>query len=83
MMEGQSPTDSLLRSRLLEKGNVVGHLFSCAQYNAKKKSVTFWMCEDIFEKFKDHHVSLVRTDGWICIGHTGIRLREAEPLRGN
>ena len=74
---GSNPELYSLRNDLIEKGDDVGHLFSCAQYNAKTELISFYMCEDIFEKFKDYYFSIVRTDKWTCLEQKDHRLAEA------
>eukprot|EP00979_Chaetoceros_neogracilis_P002717 scaffold441_cov225-Chaetoceros_neogracile.AAC.2 len=66
-----------LRYDLLRQGNRVGHLFSCAGYNAVTNVISFCMCEAIFEEYRDYFLSIVRTDGWHCVNHPAIRLGEA------
>ena len=66
-----------LRDDLLKKGNHIGHLFSSTQYNLKARKLSFDMCEDVFGKYKDYHLSLVRTDSWQCVDHPKIFLKDA------
>ena len=67
-----------LRDDLLSKGKDVGHLFSCAQYNAKLHSLSFYMCTDMFKEFNNYHLTIVRTDSWKGVNHNPVRLRDAE-----
>ena len=79
MMMGRRK-QSKLRHALLDRGDNVGHLFSCVMYNARDKCATFWMCEDVFERYKSFHFSLIRTDGWFRSDHSSIRLGDAERI---
>ena len=63
MMSNQTQ-ESKLRRALLDKGQSTGHLFSCVQFDKRDNSISFWMCEDIFEKYASHQISIIRTDGW-------------------
>eukprot|EP00978_Attheya_sp_CCMP212_P006485 scaffold14886_cov44-Attheya_sp.AAC.3 len=78
---------SKLRQALLKNGSHAGHLFSCVDFRDSPSdasdnncTLTFWMCQDVYEKHKDHHFSLVRTDGWFRLDHDSIRLSDAKPL---
>ena len=79
MMTGRKEK-SKLRHALLKRGDNVGHLFSCVMYNARDKCATFWMCEDVFERYKSFHFSLIRTDGWFRSDHSSIRLGDAKRI---
>ncbi len=57
------------RDSLLKKGESVGHLFSTGRYNFKACELSFTLCEDIFEKYGDYYVTLVRTDCWGTVNH--------------
>ena len=69
-----------LREALLKKGDVVGHLLSTTRYNIKKHQLSFTMCNDIYEKWGEYFVSIVRTDCWGTVKHERIRLKEARKV---
>ena len=54
---------SKLRKALLDQGSAIGHVFSCVKWDIKTQKVSFWMCDDLFNKFKDYSFVLIRTDG--------------------
>jgi tetratricopeptide (TPR) repeat protein len=68
---------SKLRKALVDTGDKVGHVFSCAAWNLHEKTMTFWMCDHIFEEYKSYCFSMIRTDGWCRISHGKIQLRDA------
>jgi tetratricopeptide (TPR) repeat protein len=79
LQEGTLPKiRSKLRKALVDTGDKVGHVFSCAAWNLHKKTMTFWMCDDIFEEYKSYCFSMIRTDGWCRISHGEIQLGDAE-----
>jgi len=63
-MEQFRNPDTKFRTDLLENGDRVGHLFSCAEYDQNTNLLTFDMCEDTFQRFGDHFASIVLTDSW-------------------
>lgn len=82
MMFGNSSPKPLedLREALLKKGDVVGHLLSTTRYNIKKHQLSFTMCNDIYEKWGEYFVSIVRTDCWGTVKHERIRLKEGRKV---
>lgn len=78
MPPGMSKKKSKLRKDLLDRGSAIGHIFSCMEWNIKTGTVTFWLCDDLFEQFKDYTFSLIRTDGWFKIPHRVVRLGDAK-----
>ncbi len=78
LMFGRGPKPLVdLRESLLRKGESVGHLFSTGRYNFKSGELSFTLCEDIFKKYGDYYLSLVRTDCWGTINHDVVKLNEA------
>jgi hypothetical protein len=77
MLEGKKMTPSKLRKDLLSSGDQIGHIFSSIKWDLPTQTVSFWMCDDIFQKFKDYHFSLIRTDGWYCLPHGAVKLGDA------
>jgi hypothetical protein len=71
----RSKVRSKLRQALVDTGDKVGHVFSCATWNLHKKTMTFWMCNDIFEEYKSYCFWIIRTDGWCRISHGEIQLK--------
>lgn len=76
-MPGQSKP-SKLRRDLLSSGDEIGHVFSCMNWDLSNQTASFWMCEDVFEKFSAYHFRLIRTDGWFCLPHGDAKLGDAK-----
>lgn len=71
---------SKLRQALLSSGSKIGHVFSSMKWNLKTQTVSFWMCDDVFEKLKTHYFKLIRTDGWFILPHGDVKLEDAERM---
>ena len=79
MMAGPSEKGAELRNDIIKKGDSVGHLFSCVEYNKNTSMMTFDMCEDIFQKFGDYFFSIILTDSWKVVKENPcLRLSEAK-----
>lgn len=74
--------DSEVRTSLLANGDRTGHVFSCVVYNSRQESIVFWMCDDDFEKYRSHYLSVIRTDVWLRLPHQSVRLRDGERIQG-
>jgi len=72
-------TNIKFRKDLLENGDRVGHLFSCAEDNQKTNRLLFDMCEDTFQTFGDHFLSIVLTGSWKVVKQTP-RLRFSDSM---
>ena len=72
---------SKLRKALLDSGDAVGHVFSCMKWNLETQTASFWMCEDMFEKFKNYAFTLIRTDGWFQMPHSHVILADATQVQ--
>jgi len=77
-MPGSQKKPSKLRRDLLSSGDEIGHVFSCMNWDLANQTASFWMCEDVFEKFSDYHFRLIRTDGWFCLPHGDAKLGDAK-----
>lgn len=66
------PKPSKMRQDILGRGSKVGHVFSSCKWDYEQKSLEFWMCEDSFGAYQDHHVSLIRTDSWMRLCTTRL-----------
>ena len=69
---------SKLRKALLDSGDSIGHVFSCMQWNLETQTASFWMCDDLFVKFKNYAFTLIRTDGWFQMPHSDVILGDAK-----
>ena len=78
-MPGQNKP-SKLRRDLLSSGDEIGHVFSCMKWDLSNQTASFWMCEDVFEKFSAYHFRLIRTDGWFCLPHRAVKLGDAKRI---
>lgn len=72
-----STKTSELRQALLSSGDDIGHVFSCMEWDLDTQTVTFWMCDDLFDKFKSYHFKLIRVDGWFTLPHDEALLGDA------
>ena len=77
-MPGMNKKTSKLRKALLESGDMIGHVFSCMQWDLRNQIASFWMCDDMFQKYKNYSFSIIRTDGWFQIPHEEVRLSSAK-----
>jgi len=73
----QQNKTSKLRKALLQSGDEIGHVFSSVQWNLEETTASFWMCDSVFEKYKDYGFTLIRTDSWYCLGHDDVKLGNA------
>lgn len=78
-MPGQKKS-SKLRRDLLSSGDEIGHVFSCMNWDLSSQTASFWMCEDVFEKFSAYRFRLIRTDGWFCLPHGDAKLGDAKRM---
>lgn len=78
-MPGQKKP-SKLRRDLLSSGDEIGHVFSCMNWDLSNQTASFWMCEDVFEKFSAYRFRLIRTDGWFCLPHGDAKLGDAKRI---
>ena len=76
-MPGGRKKPSKLRRDLLSFGSKIGQVFSCMQWNLETQTVSFWMCDDVFEALKTHYFKLIRTDGWFILPHSDVILGDA------
>ena len=76
-MPGRQKKQSKLRRDLLSSGDKVGHVFSCMNWNLANQTASFWLCDDVFDKFSDYHFQLIRTDGWFILPHKAAKLGDA------
>ena len=44
------------------------------QWNLETQTVSFWMCDEVFEGLKDYYFKLIRTDGWFILPHKEMSL---------
>mmetsp|Transcript_20641 Transcript_20641/g.44834 ORF Transcript_20641/g.44834 Transcript_20641/m.44834 type:complete len:1017 (+) Transcript_20641:130-3180(+) len=79
-MPGMICENAALRHALLEKGDVIGHIFSCIAYDSRAGSITFWMMEDTFAQYASYDVSIIRTDGWFRNPFSEHKLMECERI---
>lgn len=77
---GGQKNPSKLRRDLLLSGDEIGHVFSCMNWNLVNQTASFWMCEDVFEKFRAYRFRLIRTDGWFCLPHGDATLGDAKRI---
>ena len=77
---GGQKNPSKLRRDLLLSGDEIGHVFSCMDWNLENQTASFWMCEDVFEKFSSYRFRLIRTDGWFCLPHGDAKLGDAKRI---
>ena len=68
-MTGSQKKKSKLRQDLLSSGDKIGHVFSCVHWNLTNQTASFWLCDDVFEKFSGYFFHLIRTDGWFILPH--------------
>jgi hypothetical protein len=78
-MRGREMTESKLRRDLLAFGDKIGHIFSCMNWDLTRQTASFWMCDDVFEQFKDNNFSLIRAmDGTACLTEApGLAMQSA------
>jgi len=79
-MPGGQKKPSKLRRDLLSSGDKIGHVFSCMNWDLSNQSASFWMCEDVFEKFSAYCFRLIRTDGWFCLPHGDAKLGDTKRI---
>jgi hypothetical protein len=72
--------NSKLRRDLLVSGDQIGQIFSCMDWNLPNQTVSFWMCNDLFEQFRDYQFKMIRTDGWFCLPHSDVKLGDAKRI---
>jgi hypothetical protein len=74
-----------IRKNAIEKGSSKCHVFSCMTFDCNladkgKSSVSFFISQQTFDRFKNHYVAIFRTDSWSRLGFAEVHLSKVKRL---